>query len=405
MRSGFRMLLTASVVALVAAFGCIGGLTSPGQDTPGPGQDTTQDSTLVGATPISPGESIQAKIDAAPVGTTFLIKSGRHVRQSVVPKDGNVFIGEAGAVLDGEGAAIHAFSGTADDVVIKGLIIERYAPGSQKSAIYGAVTERWLIEGNEFRYNDGGGLHTGRKMRVLRNHFHHNAQMGLGGDGDSVVVEGNEIAFNNYQKVYDYGWEAGGAKFVRTRWLTLRDNYVHDNWGHGLWIDIDCWTTLIEDNRVENNAASGMFVEISYIAVVRNNTARGNGFDASWLDGAGILVNSSPDVEVYGNTLSGNRNGIVALEGGRGTGDYGPYIVRNLHSHDNSVDVSTGGASGIAVYGSGATEVFSAARNNRFVHNTYWLGTNAEPFTWNDERIDETEWRTLGMDLTGTFHR
>lgn len=408
MRLVLRMLLTACSVALVmAALGCIRPPTAVGggEDTTGtgnPGHDTT----LVTAISIHPGESIQAKVDASPAGTEFVIKAGRHVRQSVVPKDGNAFIGETGAVLDGEGAVIHAFSGSADDVVIKGLIIERYAPGSQKHAVYGGTSAGWLVEGNEFRHNDGGGLHTGRKMRVLRNHFHHNAQMGLGGDGDSVVVEGNEIAYNNYQKAYDYGWEAGGAKFVRTRWLTLRDNYVHDNWGHGLWIDIDCWTTLIENNRAENNAAAGIFVEISYVAVIRNNTARGNGYDASWLDGAGILVNSSPDVEIHGNTLSGNRNGIIALEADRGTGDYGPYIVRNLHVHDNDVDVSGGGATGIAIYGSGTpTDVFSSTRENRFVHNTYRLGTNPDPFTWNDDRLTEAEWRALGMDVTGIFHR
>jgi nitrous oxidase accessory protein NosD len=356
--------------------------------------------------PVYPGESIQAKVNAEPAGTTFIIKAGRHTRQSVTPKDGNAFIGEPGAVLDGQGAAIRAFTGSADNVVIKGLVIENYAPGSQKHAVYGATSVGWVVEGNEFRYNDGGGLHIGKGMRVLRNVFHHNAQVGLGGNGDSVVVEGNEIAFNNYQKAYDYNWEAGGAKFVRTRWLTLRNNYAHDNWGHGLWIDIDCLTTLIESNRVENNAATGIFVEISFGAVVRNNTGKGNGFNETWINGAGIEVNSSPDVEIYGNTLSGNRNGIVAIEGSRGTGAYGARIVQNLHVHDNSVDVSVNGVSGIGIYGSGTpTDVFSSARNNRFVHNTYWLGSNDRPFTWKDGKVTDEAWRGLGMDVTGTFNR
>jgi parallel beta-helix repeat protein len=356
--------------------------------------------------PVYPGESIQAKVDAAPAGATFIIKPGRHVQQSVRPKDGNVFVGEPGAVLDGQGAAIRAFAGNARNVVIRGLVIEHYAPGSQKDAIYGATSVGWLVERNEFRYNDGGGLHTGKGMRVVRNVFHHNAQAGLGGDGDSVLVEGNEVAFNNYEKVYDYTWEAGGAKFVRTRWLTLRNNYVHDNWGPGIWIDIDCWTTLIENNRVENNAAVGIFVEISYKAVVRNNTAKANGFNETWVNGAGIEVNSSPDVEVYGNTLVANRNGIIALEGSRGTGAYGPYIVQNLHVRDNTVDVSASGVSGFGIYGTGTTtDVFSSARNNRFTHNIYWLGSNTRPFNWQNGKITDVEWRGLGMDVTGTFNR
>jgi parallel beta-helix repeat protein len=380
-------------------------ITAISEGVSGSGSLSVTDGPIPGI-PVYPGESIQAKVNAEPAGTTFVIKAGRHTGQSVTPKDGNVFIGEPGAVLDGQGAAIRAFTGNAKNVVIKGLVIENYAPGSQKHAIYGATSVGWVVEGNEFRYNDGGGLHTGKGMRVLRNVFHHNAQVGLGGNGDSVLVEGNEIAFNNHQKAYDYNWEAGGAKFVRTRWLTLRNNYAHDNWGHGLWIDIDCLTTLIESNRAENNAATGIFVEISYDAVVRNNTARGNGFNETWINGAGIEVNSSPNVEIYGNTLSGNRNGITAIEGNRGTGAYGPRIVQNLNVHDNSVDVSVSGVSGIGIYGTGTTtDVFSSARNNRFARNTYSLGSNARPFTWKDGKITDEAWRGLGMDVTGTFNR
>ena len=60
---------------------------------------------------ILPGESIQAKVDANPAGTTFILKSGTHVQQSVVPKDGDVFLGEAGTVLDGQNATAFAFNG------------------------------------------------------------------------------------------------------------------------------------------------------------------------------------------------------------------------------------------------------------------------------------------------------
>src|SRR4029079_17134084 len=39
---------------------------------------------------ILPGQSIQAAVDANPTGTTFILKAGTHVGQSVVPKDGDV---------------------------------------------------------------------------------------------------------------------------------------------------------------------------------------------------------------------------------------------------------------------------------------------------------------------------
>ena len=50
---------------------------------------------------IAPGQSIQAAVNSQPSGTTFVLKAGTYRNQSVVPKSGDVFIGEKGAVLDG----------------------------------------------------------------------------------------------------------------------------------------------------------------------------------------------------------------------------------------------------------------------------------------------------------------
>lgn len=54
-----------------------------------------------GAVSVAPGQSIQAAVDASPAGTTFVLKSGVHREQSVVPKHGDTFIGERGTVLSG----------------------------------------------------------------------------------------------------------------------------------------------------------------------------------------------------------------------------------------------------------------------------------------------------------------
>ncbi|MBT8203244.1 MAG: hypothetical protein KJO87_08065, partial [Acidimicrobiia bacterium] len=50
---------------------------------------------------VLPGDDIQAAVDANPPGTTFLIRTGVHRNQSIRPKDGQVFVGEPGAVLNG----------------------------------------------------------------------------------------------------------------------------------------------------------------------------------------------------------------------------------------------------------------------------------------------------------------
>ena len=52
---------------------------------------------------------------------------------------------------------------------------------------------------------------------------------------------------------------------------------MHDNDGPGLWCDIECRNVVYENNLVENNQHIGIFHEISFKAVIRNNVVRHNG--------------------------------------------------------------------------------------------------------------------------------
>jgi parallel beta-helix repeat protein len=362
-----------------------------------------------GAVVLRPGASLQAAVDQHGEGTTFYLEAGTYRRQSVTPKTGDVFLGAPGAVLDGENAVTYAFSGGADRVRIQGLVIEHYTPPAQMGAVKAGGnsasdgTYGWVVADCEVRYNATAGIRLGDHMQVLRTKVHHNGQEGIVGIGDNILIEGNEIAFNNYQDQFNPGWEAGGTKFVATDGLVVRNNYVHDNHGPGLWTDINNINTLYEGNRVENNTMMGIFHEISYKATIRNNTVKGNGFAlAGWLYGAGIMVSASRDVEIYGNTVSGNANGITAVQQNRGSGTYGAHIVSNVYVHDNTVSMTNGGRSGVA-QDNGDNDVFN--RNNRFVHNTYYLGSNSRPFEWANAQLTESQWRGYGQDTNGTFIR
>ena len=141
-----------------------------------------------------------------------------------------------------------AFGGAARNVIISGLVIEKYASPAQSGAIQGAASSAWTIRGNEIRLNHGAGIRTGTAMRIVDNHIHDNGQIGLVGMGDNIQIEGNIIAHNNYAG-FSTSWEAGGAKLVKTTNLVLRGNCVHDNTGTGLWTDISNIHSLIEGNR------------------------------------------------------------------------------------------------------------------------------------------------------------
>jgi nitrous oxidase accessory protein NosD len=356
---------------------------------------------------ISPGQSIQAAVNSHPPGTTFLLRAGTHRNQSVVPKSNDVFLGEAGTILDGGNQTPRAFSRgsvtpSPRNVRIDRLIVQNYAPPLAGGAIDAGGTSGWIIQNCEVRFNVvGSGIVAGTKSQILNNSVHHNDLTGVGGEGDSILVQGNEIAFNNYQHDYTWGFVLGGVKVVRTRGLVARGNYIHDNFGHGFWSDIDNINALYENNRSANNAGAGIFYEISYAAVMRNNTLTGNGFERTGISGGGILLYASRDVEAHGNTLSGNKMGITADEQDRGSGRFGPHLVRNFYVHDNTTQ--TQGQTGIAnelanndVYTSG---------NNRYRNNTYTgLSRNPTPFFWLNAPRTVEQWKAFGQDLTGTFN-
>jgi parallel beta-helix repeat protein len=239
---------------------------------------------------------------------------------------------------------------------------------------------------------------------IRNNNIHDNGQLGLSIYGDNgVLVENNEIAFNNYAG-FGTSWEAGGGKFMRTTSLTVRANYVHDNLGVGIGSDSDNVNTVYEYNRVEDNAGTGIVVEVSYSTLIRGNTIRRNGFAfTGGLAGAGIYLNTSQDVEVTGNTLDRNLQGIGIFSTDRGSGLYGTYVTKNDYVHDNTITLLDGGGNGITSYNSADY----TSNNNRFQNNHYVLcgagyfaisnGSGAYKYT------NAPGWVAAGNDTTGTF--
>ena len=300
---------------------------------------------------------------------------------------------------------------------IHGLKITRYMPDPYQGAIKATPGGRgvgptgWLVDSNEVSYNKTEGLLSPMHGRVIANYIHHNGQECIGGNPDGVLIENNEVAFNNYEKLYSMGDEAGGIKLALGSGNTVRNNSVHDNWGAGIWFDIDMTQSLVEGNRVENNADAGIFYEISYNAVIRNNTVTGNGFgNAKWLYGAGIFVSSSKNVEVYGNTVVDNARGIASVMQARGSGYYGLREVTDLYVHDNRITMRnsnpciSGSCNVTGLAQDIGDKSYFTSKNNRFENNTYVLGSSTGNwFTWNDADLTAAKWRAVGQDVAGAF--
>jgi parallel beta helix pectate lyase-like protein len=433
-----------------------------------------------------PGDNLQALVDRNPPGTVFNLAAGVYRLQSVVPKDGDTFVGEKGTLLSGaqiltgfakqdqywvtsvsvqrqstyrgecdashpaclfpedlfwdnvpqpragdmssvwpgkwfmdydsgkvyvgsdpEGHQVeislvpHAFSGSAKSVTIRGLTIEKYAAVAGDGAIQGHSDtgqqgSNWVVQQNTIRFNHGMGIRVSNGMQVLGNIVTDNGQMGLGGGGKGILVDGNEIARNNYAG-YKYGWEAGGTKFSFTQGLVVRNNYVHDNNGPGLWTDIENFNTLYDHNRTSANKVAGILHEISHDAVIRNNAVENDGFAEPgktnpWY-GGGIVLTASDNVEVYGNVITNCMNGIVGLQPNRQAAGGKPYLLRHIFVHDNSVTQGNGIAAGIVKSAGFDNSVFTSS-GNRFVNNTFHLSNpSARCFAWMNSVLPLAEWQ------------
>lgn len=351
---------------------------------------------------VVPGESIQNVVDSLPEGASVLIKAGTHVGQRVKPKSGMTFVGEQGAVLDGEGRVDYAFlaweDDDADDVTIRGLEIKNYAPIPQMAAITGRRSG-WVVEDCYIHHTIAGSAIRVQDNGVIRNCVvHDNDRLGLKPAGDNILVEGNEVYSNNSNDLNDPYWEAGGMK-TGGDGVIVRNNHVYDNHGPGIWVDVDAIHVLYEDNLIEDNTHAGIHHEISYDAVIRNNIIRNNGHGdpKSDLRGAGIQI-KGPNVEVYGNLLENNKYGVTLIENDRGNGKYGSYNVRNIYVHDNILVNS--GENG-AVRFNGSSEIFETSR---FERNEYrYDNPNAKWWQWEGKTLAWEGWVSLGFDVNGSL--
>jgi hypothetical protein len=163
-------------------------------------------------------------------------------------------------------------------------------------------------------------------------------------------------------------WEAGGMKWDFGQ-VTIRNAYVHDNDCRGLWADMNAHDAVIEHNLVEHNLTEGIFYEISHDAVIRDNQVYRNGYAVDgWYWDAGINVNASFNVEVYGNRLSGNYNGITGVQQDRPDSTPPAHLLDNVHVHDNLICATGGGGHPTGVVADNGANL--AVRDISFSSNT-----------------------------------
>jgi parallel beta-helix repeat protein len=346
---------------------------------------------------MSPNDDLQSRIQSNPAGTTFCLQAGTYdVSTGVLVKEDDRIIGEPGTVLDGLGVASKGVwgYGTAvgqNNVTVRGLTLENFTGQAIKAGW------NWTISNNEVR-NSEVGVAVNDGTVLLGNDIHHNTRYGIiGGPTSNVLIENNEIAYNDTSEFCRGACEedAGGSKIIGstagTSGVVWRGNWVHDNIGNGIWSDGNVHDVLYEDNLVEGNTGHGIFHEISWEATIRNNVVRNNadgsaGRSCYW--GSQIDLNDSRNVDIYGNTVSSaaGSNGICLVDSARSVTNSSPASLANIDVHNNTVRLSGSAMTGL---------VGDAANDVTFDSNTYvvpdtsgrfWAWAGAYPLTWSEFR-------------------
>jgi hypothetical protein len=247
----------------------------------------------------------------------------------------------------------------------------------------------------------GSGLRVGRYARcIIRDcELDNNIQEGYNvSEATDLTFLRTHIHHNNVARTVDSGWEAGGGKAHGTN-IIFDGCESNHNGGPGIWFDQ--WYpspfpanrafnsgTIVRNCRVHDNGESGIMYEVSDGAKIYNNVVWNNGNpNAGWVWAAGILISSSRNVEVYGNTVAWNLDGISVTLQNRADR---PGNTTNVFVHDNNImqgaDKDASDKAMLAFAQDWAGGMYDTASNNRAAANRYW-SMYPEPrwarFVWN----------------------
>lgn len=320
---------------------------------------------------IPAGDNTTAAVSGAYEGnnTIYYFEPGTHIFTNITYTGHNsVYIGGytsgAGkAIIDGSNGIVPTFgtskpsSGNNVHNTWEYLTVQNFG-SSEDNAVMGNVnggasdigdTYKYNTIGpNEYGYNgatprqgqsSGGGyaINFSDNTTIQYNCLDHNAQGGFNGGGVDANISNNEISYNGLGEYPDTAGDgaspfscgcSGGGKMNFGTNATVDNNYVHDNYNAGIWLDFDNTGAEISNNYIESNWGEGIFYEANYNAHITYNTLVGNGWAShgAWPAGTGGQA-------CYGGVSCTNGKGPVT--GGGGGFPYGAIYLPNTGGNTN----------------------------------------------------------------------
>ena len=281
---------------------------------------------------LAPGTRSYLSYQLSP-DTVYYLLPGVHAGTFQADR-GDAFVGglsgRTASVMSGNYTASEAIdsnfsAGNQPGVTIEYLTIEKFLAQGQGSAINQNANTDWTLRFDTVTLNaPGAGMIAGADNTLEHSCMTLNGQYGfqstevnswgqdaLTGGPYNVTVRDNEISDNgtcDFEGTLSnaaIGWSnhnpvparyrnphcgkvtpdgnEGGFKLWKTDGVTIKDNYIHNNWGPGIWADTDNANTTYTGNTITGNDGSAIIEEISYNFSVTGNYLAGN----AWVGGLG----------------------------------------------------------------------------------------------------------------------
>jgi Right handed beta helix region len=306
----------------------------------------------------------------------------------------------------------------ADGVTIQGMTLRQAGNSAGAGGVSNDGRSNWTLQDSTVSdaHSANVSLNGGSNVSILRNDIAHAGLVGISASHIDVggVVRGNHIHDNRTTNAsFNRDWGAGGLKLTVVRDVVVDANETDHNDGIGLWCDIGCLNVTFSNNRVHHNQWQGINFEISDSARIHGNVLWENGWGKpAWGWGAGIVISSSANAEVFNNTAAWNYAGITVLYQNRPSSP-GPDPVGN-YVHDNNIikKVVTGDFSqtywynlSLAWLSDGSKPMFDPSWNNVALDNRVWYDEPERQsirFSWSSQYFRLAE---FGDTVGGTGTR
>jgi hypothetical protein len=384
---------------------------------------------------LSPADNIESAVAAAPEGTTFVLRPGVYRMQSVKPKNGDIFNGQRGVILNGSQILSFQFDPAGSGLWVANATASTINQGGCQSAypLCGYTQDLFIDNVLQTPASSLQGVKPGtwyfdrakNIVAVPSNPTGHMVELGMqqyAFYGGATNVKISNLIVEKYAAPAQTGAVGGAAVLSANGWVV---NNVEARWNHGRGISLAGSNSQILNSFIHHNGQLGISLYGTGCQAINNEISWNNyaGFTPAWEAGGSkfwattnLVLKSNYVHDNQGGGLWADNNNVNTLydsntvinnlnEGIKHEVSYSAIISNNIVKGNgttktvwlwnsqievqnssnvqvfgNTVEVQSGSGNGIGIInqnrGSGTLGPWVAANN--YVHNNTvtYLGVN-----------------------------